>query len=213
MSSRAPGPDRLSLLLVGGSGAVGREVLRLALAEERIERLVAPSRRPLPPHARLTNPVLDLATLPDESPYWRVDAVICTLGTTLKQAGSPAAFAAVDRDLPIRVARCARQAGATRFAFNSSLGASPSGNFYLRTKAEAEAAIGAVGYPSYTIQWSSSSDTTLACRSGVDSMLLAAHRLDENVRRVLEPHLLRAADNLVTRLRSAGGVATQALNE
>jgi uncharacterized protein YbjT (DUF2867 family) len=142
---------QLTVLLVGGTGAVGREVLRVALADERIERVIAPTRRPLPAHARLDNPVLDLATLAEDSSFWRVDGVICTLGTTIKVAGSQIAFAAVDRDLPVRVARCARRAGATRFALNSSLGASPGGNFYLRTKAEAEQAIRELGYPSYTI--------------------------------------------------------------
>lgn len=147
-----PSPiDRLKLLLVGGTGAVGREVLRLALSDAHIERVIAPSRRPLPIHAGLDNPVLDLATVPDASPYWRVDAVICTLGTTIKVAGSQASFAAVDRDLVVRVARCARQAGATRFSLNSSLGASLSGSFYLRTKAQAEQAVRAIAYPSYTI--------------------------------------------------------------
>ncbi len=77
--------------------------------------------------------------------------MICTLGTTIKAAGSQAAFAAVDRDLPVAIAAMARRHGATAFALNSSLGASLSGNFYLRTKAEAEAGIRALGYPSYTI--------------------------------------------------------------
>jgi uncharacterized protein YbjT (DUF2867 family) len=99
----------------------------------------------------MDNPVLDLATLAEDSSFWRVDGVICTLGTTIKVAGSQTAFAAVDRDVPVRVARCARRAGATRFALNSSLGASPGSNFYLRTKAEAEQAIRELGYPSYTI--------------------------------------------------------------
>jgi uncharacterized protein YbjT (DUF2867 family) len=64
--------------------------------------------------------------------------VICTLGTTIKAAGSQAAFAAVDRDLPIQVAKLAKASGATRFALNSSLGANPVGNFYLRTLAEVQ---------------------------------------------------------------------------
>ncbi len=158
-SSIPPLPSRLTLLLVGGTGAVGREVLRLALADERIARVIAPTRRPLPLNPRLDNPVLDLATLGEDSPYWHVDGVICTLGTTIKVAGSQTAFAAIDRDLPIRVAQGARRAGATRFALNSSLGASLGGNFYLRTKAQAEQAIRELAYPSYTIVRPSLIDT------------------------------------------------------
>lgn len=146
----APAPA-LRLLLVGATGAVGREVLTAALADPRIHQVVAPTRRPLPAHPKLLNPVLDLAALPADAPWWQVDAVICTLGTTIKAAGSQAAFAMVDRDLPIQVGRLARAAGASRYALNSSLGASPGGNFYLRTKAEAETGIRALAYPVYTV--------------------------------------------------------------
>jgi len=139
------------LLLVGSTGAVGRHVLRLALADPRVGQVIALTRRPLPAQAKLENPVADFAHLPPDAPWWHVDAVICTLGTTIKAAGSQEAFAAVDRDLSVQVARLARQAGATRFALNSSLGASLAGNLYLRTKAEAEAGIRRLGYPSYII--------------------------------------------------------------
>ena len=141
----------LRLLLVGATGAVGRQVLASALADSRIEQVVAPTRRALPPHAKLNNPVVDFTHLPAGASWWQVDAVICTLGTTIKTAGSRAAFASVDRDLPIAVAQRAREAGATRLALTSSLGAHPRGNFYLRTKAEAEAGIRSLAYPSYTI--------------------------------------------------------------
>lgn len=141
----------LRLLLVGATGAVGRQVLALALVDPRIEKVIAPTRRPLPNHAKLYNPVIDFTHLPVDATWWNVDAVICTLGTTIKAAGSQAAFAAVDRDLPIQVAKLAKAAGATRFALNSSLGANSAGNFYLRTKAEAEAGIRNINYPSFTI--------------------------------------------------------------
>lgn len=149
----------LSLLLLGATGAVGRRVLAAALADARIAKVIAPTRRPLPPHPKLQNPVIDFSRLPVDAPWWRADAVICALGTTIKAAGSREAFAAVDRDLPIRVAQLARQAGATRYALNSSLGASLDGNFYLRTKAEAEAGIRDIGYESFTIVRPSLIDT------------------------------------------------------
>jgi uncharacterized protein YbjT (DUF2867 family) len=172
----------LSLLLVGATGAVGQAVLRQALAENRIARIVAPTRRPLEAefagNARLLNPVIDFARLPEEAPWWKVDAVVCTLGTTIKVAGSQAAFAAVDRDLPVSVACLAREAGATRHALNSSLGASVSGSFYLRTKAEAEQGIIALGFPSTTIVRPSLIDTERSeSRSGEQVGLLFAHLL------------------------------------
>jgi uncharacterized protein YbjT (DUF2867 family) len=93
----------------------------------------------------------DFASLPADAPWWKVDAVICALGSTIKAAGSREAFAAIDRDLPIEAARLARQAGATRFALNSSLGADSAANFYLQTKAQAEQGIRALFYPTYVI--------------------------------------------------------------
>lgn len=138
-------------MIVGATGAVGRQVLAAALADVRIDEVIAPTRRALPPHAKLLNPVVDFTNLPTDVAWWRVDAVVCALGTTIKAAGSQDAFATVDRDLPIRFAKLAREAGATRYALNSSLGASPTGNFYLRTKAQAEAGIREIGYPVFTI--------------------------------------------------------------
>src|SRR4051794_3343478 len=104
LTSQAP---LLRLLLVGGSGAVGEQVLRLALTDQRIGQVIAPTRRPLPPHPKLDNPVVDFAHLPAAAPWWQVHAVICTLGTTIKTAGSQQAFAAIDRDLPVLAARLA----------------------------------------------------------------------------------------------------------
>jgi uncharacterized protein YbjT (DUF2867 family) len=150
-SRTEPPSRRLRVLLVGSTGAVGQQVLRQALADERIDHVIAPTRRPLPTHVKLENPVVDFANVNEEASGWHVDAVICALGTTLGKAGSREAFTAIDRDLPVQLARLARKAGATRFALNSSLGASSGGNFYLRTKAEAEQGIRDLAYPTYTI--------------------------------------------------------------
>lgn len=141
----------IHLLLVGATGIVGQQVLRLALADSRVDKVVAVTRKPLPAHPKLENPIMDFLNLHGDDHWWKADAVICTLGTTIRVAGSESAFAAIDRDLPIHVARICREAGATRFALNSSLGANPKGNFYLRTKAQAEAAIRQLAYPGYTI--------------------------------------------------------------
>jgi uncharacterized protein YbjT (DUF2867 family) len=182
----------LSLLLVGATGAVGQAALRQALAEERITRIVAPTRRRLEAefvgNARLLNPVIDFARLPEEAAWWKVDAVVCTLGTTIKMAGSQAAFAAVDRDLPIAFARLARKGGATRYALNSSLGASTRGSFYLRTKAEAEQGIIDLGFASTTIVRPSLIDTERdEARTGEQVALFFAHVL-----RPLIPRRFRA---------------------
>lgn len=144
-------PPSLRLLLIGATGAVGQKVLQQALLDPRVDQVVALTRRSLPPQSKLENYVVDFSDLPSNALWWRVDAVICTLGTTMKIAGSRLLFAQVDRDFPARVAKLTREAGATRFALTSSIGASLEGTFYLRIKAETEALIREVAFPNYTI--------------------------------------------------------------
>ena len=75
------------------------------------------------------------------------DVVFCCLGTTIRTAGSRAAFRHVDYELVLNVARQARAAGTGTFAVVSSLGADPgSGNFYQRTKGEMEAAVSELAF-------------------------------------------------------------------
>ncbi|RZJ03526.1 MAG: hypothetical protein EOP39_21530 [Rubrivivax sp.] len=69
------------------------------------------------------------------------------LGTTMAQAGSRAAFRAVDFDAVVTVARAARQRGATHCGLVSALGADArSSVFYNRVKGEAEDALVALGF-------------------------------------------------------------------
>lgn len=142
-----------TVLIVGATGLVGRAVLRLALADASINRVVAPTRRPLGlQHGKLVNPVVDFDALPVDAEWWRVDAVVCALGTTIKKAGSQAAFRKVDHEYPMAVARLARAAGALAFAFTSSMGANAkSRTFYLRTKGETERDLAGLGFSSLTV--------------------------------------------------------------
>ncbi len=140
------------LMIAGATGLVGRHALSLALADTRIACVVAPTRRPLSPHPKLHNPLVDFDALPVDADVWRVDAVICALGTTIRQAGSQPAFRRVDVDYVVAIAAHARSAGASCFALNSSLGANQAARgFYLRCKGEAEAGVAALGYPSLTL--------------------------------------------------------------
>lgn len=137
----------MRVLIFGATGAVGQAVLQQALADSRISAVIAPTRRALPSHAKLENPLLDFSQLPPDAAWWAADGLICALGTTQKIAGSPERFVAIDRDLVIRVAELARRAGVPYLALNSSLGASLQGNLYLRTKAEAEQGVRALDFP------------------------------------------------------------------
>lgn len=141
----------MKLLLVGATGLVGGHVLRQALADERVELVVAPSRRALPEQPKLLSPLVDYDHLPEHEAWWQADAVICTLGTTIKTAGSREAFRRVDHDYPLAVAQLARRHGTPTYALNSALGADASSSiFYNRVKGELERALAGLGFSSLT---------------------------------------------------------------
>lgn len=132
-------------ILVGASGLVGGHLLRQLTAEgPRYDRIIALVRKPLDfAHPKLEQRAVDFTHLPDI----KADDVFCAVGTTIRKAGSEAAFRAVDFDLPVAVAQMAKRNGVRQFLFVSSVGAeAKSGNFYLRVKGETEAAIRALGF-------------------------------------------------------------------
>ncbi|MEJ7729824.1 MAG: NAD(P)H-binding protein [Polyangiaceae bacterium] len=142
------------LMVIGATGMVGKAALEQALGDARVTRVVAPTRRALAVEApgKLHTPVVDFDALPAEADWWKVDGVVCALGTTMRRAGSKEAFRKVDHDYPLAVARLAHAHGARAFAHCSSVGASAKGSsFYLRTKGEVEDALRALGFESLTI--------------------------------------------------------------
>jgi uncharacterized protein YbjT (DUF2867 family) len=92
---------------------------------------------------------VDFARLP---PLPAADEAWCCLGTTIAQAGSQAAFRAVDFDAVLAFARAAQAAGVQRFAVVSALGANArSPNFYSRVKGEMEAALNDLSFASVVV--------------------------------------------------------------
>ncbi len=142
----------VNLLILGGSGLVGQQLISQALADASISRVIAPTRRPLAAHAKLTNPLVDFGALPADAAWWAADAAICALGTTMRQAGSRAAFRQVDHDYVMAAARQARDAGTPVFVLNSSAGAHTSSpSYYLRVKGEVEHDLALLHFASLTV--------------------------------------------------------------
>lgn len=137
-----------NVMLAGATGLVGSRCLDRLLESGSTDNVIALVRRPLPrTHHRLLVEVVDFAKL-DERPPPPAWAALCALGTTIKQAGSQAAFRAVDHDAVVTFARWTWRAGASAFVMVSSVGADPrSRNFYLRVKGEAEQAVAEIGFP------------------------------------------------------------------
>jgi len=140
-------------LLAGATGLVGRALLPMLLVCKQY-RSVHVLQRSTTPHtqanAKLEVHQVDFARLPAELPT--VDDVFIALGTTIKVAGSEAAFRQVDIDFVVNTARAARAAGARRLAVVSALGADAKSRvFYNRVKGEMQAAVVQLGYESVVI--------------------------------------------------------------
>lgn len=143
-------PQSRTALLAGASGLVGREILAALLLDPYYTRIHTIGRRTLNmAHPKLVEHVVDFANLTQLPP---VDDVFLALGTTIKVAGSEAAFRAVDFDAIVAVARCARAVGATKVGAVSALGANAQSSvFYSRTKGEAEEALCQLGFSSVVL--------------------------------------------------------------
>jgi uncharacterized protein YbjT (DUF2867 family) len=143
-----PDPGPPSLVLIGATGLVGGLLA---------DRLLAPGGRPVVralvrrpsgrAHRRWNEQVAPAADWAGLVAGRAVDQAVSALGTTMRAAGSEAAFRAVDFDAVVAFAAAARRAGARHMVTVSSVGADPrSPNFYLRTKGEMEQAIEAMGF-------------------------------------------------------------------
>ncbi|WP_126176410.1 NAD(P)H-binding protein [Tsuneonella rigui] len=137
--------DPVRIALVGATGLIGSEVMKLAVGRQDL-RLVAVARResPLPQGARMEMFVADPEKWGEVFEAVHPTALICALGTTWRKAGrDEEAFRAVDHDLVLATARAAREAGVERLVAVSSTGADAmSENRYLRTKGEVERELG-----------------------------------------------------------------------
>ena len=139
-------------LLAGATGLVGGHLLRRLLADPRYRQVIAVSRKALGiehPKLRPVITVFDAIEAAVAGLDETVDDAFCALGTTVKTAGSRAAFRRVDFGYVVAFARAA---GAQRLMLVSAMGASArSGIFYLRVKGETEEAVAVLSYPALHI--------------------------------------------------------------
>jgi uncharacterized protein YbjT (DUF2867 family) len=144
-----------SVAIAGASGLVGSRVVQHLLRLDEVDRVAAVGRSPLPvQHEKLVSDTVDFANtnaiaraIPDG-----ISTAFCCLGSTMKQAGSREAFRAIDYDAVLAFAEAALARGARRFLLVSSIGANArSGNFYQRTKGEAEQSLVQLGFEQLTI--------------------------------------------------------------
>ena len=149
MDSNFTDDRRRTAIVVGGTGAIGSELLKELSDSERYRRIHCLGRR-LPELGldRVVEHLVDFERLADWSPEEPIDDVFCALGTTLQAAGSVEAFKRVDLEYVLAVGALAQRLDAQTLSVVSSIGADPAaGSVYLQTKGVMEAALIALKLP------------------------------------------------------------------
>jgi len=99
-----------SVLVAGAIGLVGQEIVAGLLADKNVGVGHCLSRRSLGlKHPKLSSHIVDFTAMPALP---KVDECFIALGSTIKVAGSRAAFLAIDLDAVVAVAKAAHSAGA-----------------------------------------------------------------------------------------------------
>lgn len=166
----------MKVALLGSTGLVGKNVLKILARLEQVERVYCPVRKiPDSEDVRILQgcskigfeqinfrQVLDKTKTPDESSseeaekikqnFSNCDAVVCCLGTTLKQAGSKSAQEKVDLRLPLTLAAIAKKQGVKHFLCVSAMGANTcSPFFYNRLKGMLEEGLTMMNFEGLTL--------------------------------------------------------------
>ena len=130
----------MRIMLAGGTGVVGKEVLRQSRA--RGDHLIAVGRRPT--GWADEELVVDFNALPQLP---SADIAVCALGTTIKNAGSRDAFRAVDYGAVLAYAKSSLGAGIEHFMVVTAVGADPTSSvFYSRVKGEIQQDLRDLGF-------------------------------------------------------------------
>ena len=151
----------MKVALFGSTGLIGKNVLKLLVRLDQVERVYCPVRRvPEPAEtgilegaAKIDFDVVDFEQVDKlREKFVGLDAAICCLGTTIKQAGSKPAQEKIDVRLPLSLAAVAKKAGVRHFLCVSAQGAnSHSPFFYNRLKGMLEEGLTMIGFDALTL--------------------------------------------------------------
>ncbi len=132
--------NSLSIVMLGGSGAVGTQVLRVLLKDRNLKKLTLLGRNPiLNVDANFVHQYkINIFDSNSYASYLKEhDIAICTLGVGEPSKISKDDFLKIDKNAVLDFAIACKQAGVSHFELLSSVGINPeSSSFYLRAKGE-----------------------------------------------------------------------------
>ncbi|MBT2655536.1 NAD(P)H-binding protein [Bacillus sp. ISL-18] len=143
----------MQALLIGATGATGKDLLDLLLKDDSFHQVDIFVRRDLDvQHEKLRIHVIDF-TKPDQWKHLvKGDVLFSCMGTTLKAAGSKEAQWEVDYDYQYQFAKFAKENHVNHFVLVSSgFSSSNSLFFYTRMKGQLEEAAKDLGFPKLSI--------------------------------------------------------------
>ena len=139
-------------VVVGATGLVGGHLVNELVNSGLYEKIHILTRRKTKfnIYPEVTEHMVDFDNLEAESALFHgVDDVFVTTGTTMKKAKSKKVFMKVDYTYPLRIAKLAKEAGATRFLIVSAIGSNPEAAFfYSSVKGKLENALVLLDLPS-----------------------------------------------------------------
>ena len=151
----------MKVALFGSTGLIGKNVLKLLVRLDQVEHVYCPVRRvPEPAEtgilegaAKIDFEVVDFEQVDKlREKFAGLDAAICCLGTTIKQAGCKPAQEKIDVRLPLSLAAVAKKAGVRHFLCVSAQGAnSHSPFFYNRLKGMLEEGLTMMNFEALTL--------------------------------------------------------------
>lgn len=125
-------------LIIGSTGLIGSELLQILLDNPEYTSVVTFVKRDTGiQNPKLTQHIIDFDKPETYKEFVVGDDFFCTIGTTIKKAGSQKAFKKVDFEYPKQFALFAQENKVKNYLLISSLDANAkSSNFYLKTKGE-----------------------------------------------------------------------------
>lgn len=151
----------MKVALFGSTGLIGKNVLKLLVRLPQVERVYCPVRSVpvlseygiLEGAAKVDFDVVDFEQVDKlREKFAGLDAAICCLGTTIKQAGSKPAQEKIDVRLPLSLAAVAKKAGVKHFLCVSAQGANThSPFFYNRLKGMLEEGLTMMNFEALTL--------------------------------------------------------------
>ena len=140
----------MKALVLGATGAIGKDLVELLLKDSSVERVDIFVRRAVDfSSAKLFTHVVDFEHPEAWAEQLRGDVLFSCLGTTIKAAGSQEAQWKVDFTYQYNAARTAREQGVPAYVLISSVGANAKSRvFYPRMKGALDEAVRQLGFES-----------------------------------------------------------------